>query len=317
MSLTALGKGAEFDRIRAIARALGERAPQLGSDCAFLEISGSTLALTTDVSVEGVHFRREWLTLEEIGWRAVAASLSDLAAAAAEPLGVLVALTMPAGEPESSFSRIMSGAGDAVASVGASVLGGDLSRGPSVAVAVTAVGKAAHPMRRRGARPGDGLWVTGELGGARAALKAWERGEEPDPSARTRFARPEPRITAGQWLASCGATAMMDLSDGLAGDAGHLAAASGVSLVIDLGLVPRHPAVDPEAERAGEPAASFAAQGGEDYELLVALPVDPPDVSSAPVRLTRIGRVEKGAPGRVILEIGGSPLALTSYDHFA
>jgi thiamine-monophosphate kinase len=110
---------------------------------------------------------------------------------------------------------------------------------------------------------------------------------------------------------------MMDLSDGLAGDAGHLAAASGVTLVIDLDLLPRHPAVDPEAARAGEPGPAFAARGGEDYELLAALPEPRPEVASAPVRLTRIGRVEEGEPGRAILELAGKPVSLTSYDHFA
>ncbi len=317
MTTTSLGPGAEFDRIRAIAKSLADRGPGLGSDCAFLEVGGATVALTTDVSVEGVHFRREWLSPEEIGWRAVAASLSDLAAAAAEPEGILVALTMPGGEPESSFARIMSGAGDAAASVGALVLGGDLSRGPHIALAVTSIGRAPHPMRRSGARPGDGVWVTGELGGARAALKAWERGSEPEPDARARFAKPEPRIAMGRWLAAAGATAMMDLSDGLAGDAGHLAAASAISLVVDLELVPRHAAVDPEALRSDERPEVFAAHGGEDYELLVTLPADPEAFSSAPMRLTRIGRVEEETPGRVILKLAGTPVTPGSYDHFA
>jgi thiamine-monophosphate kinase len=311
-----LGPGPEFDRIRAIASGLGPLAAGLGDDCALLEIGGTTLALSTDVSVEDVHFRREWLALEEIGWRATAASLSDLAAAAAEPIGVLAALTMPETEPESSFASIMAGAGAAVASVGGVVLGGDLSRGSSISLTVTAIGRAAHPMRRRGARPGDGLWVTGTLGGARAALMAWKVGRIPDPDARVRFAHPDPRTSMGSWLAASGATAMMDLSDGLAGDARHLAAASGVILRIDLERVPRHPSVDAEARAAGEAAASFAARGGEDYELLVTLPA-PFAGQGTGIALTRIGSVEEGEPGRVIIEQGGAPITLTGYDHFA
>jgi thiamine-monophosphate kinase len=316
MTTTALGAGREFDRIRAIARALGDRASDLGNDCALVDVAGVTLALTTDVSVEKIHFRREWLTLEEIGWRATAASLSDLAAAAAEPIGVLAALTMSAGEPEESFAAVMRGCGAAAASVGGVVLGGDLSRGESLALAITSVGRTSHAMRRRGARPGDTVWVTGALGGARAALAAWTAGREPDPGARIRFARPEPRIAAGRWLAGQGARAMMDLSDGLAGDAGHLAAASGVTLRIALDRLPIHPAVAPEAGRVGDSPPVFAARGGEDYELLVVMPAGFPGTGAPGVPLTAIGVVESGAP-RAILEFGGTPVSLTSYDHFA
>lgn len=316
MTTTALGAGREFDRIRTIARTLGDRAPDLGNDCALVDVAGVTLAVTTDVSAEAVHFRREWLGLEEIGWRATAASLSDLAAAAAEPIGVLAALTMPAGEPEESFAAIMRGCGAAVASVGGVVLGGDLSRGESIALAITSVGRAAHPMRRSGARPGDTVWVTGELGGARAALAAWTAGREPDPGARIRFARPEPRIAAGRWLAGQEARAMMDLSDGLAGDAGHLAAASGVTLQIALDRLPIHPAVASEAQRAGESPPVFAARGGEDYELLAVMPAGFRASAALGIALTPIGVVEAGAP-RAILESGGTPVSLTSYDHFA
>ncbi|MGQ0702776.1 MAG: thiamine-phosphate kinase [Gemmatimonadales bacterium] len=313
-----LGKGKEFDHIRAIAAALGPRAPELGNDCALVPWEGGrTLALTTDVSVERVHFRREWLTLEEIGWRAVAGSLSDLAAAAAEPIGVLVALTMPPGEPESAFVSLMSGAGDAAASVDAVLLGGDLSRGESISIAVTCVGSTTRPMRRSGARPGDGLWVTGTLGGARAALAAWAAGGEPPSTVRARFAHPEPRITAGRWLAEQGATAMLDLSDGLAGDAGHLAAASRVRVRVALERIPCHSGVIPAARAAQEPAPVFAAKGGEDYELLAALPASFAGGAPLGITLTRIGQVEEGPPGEVILELESRSVALASYDHFA
>ena len=314
MTAIPLGGGAEFDRIRAIAERLGPRAGVLGGDCALVEIGETFLALSTDVSVEGVHFRREWLSLEEIGWRATAAALSDLAAAGAAAVGVLAALTVPAAEPEETFSALMDGAGSAVSSVGGVVLGGDLSRGPQLSLAITVVGRADTPARRHGARPGDGLWVTGALGGARAALLAWQNGRRPADLARARFARPEPRIQAGAWLVAQGARAMLDLSDGLAADAGHLAAASGVSVRIDLDLVPADPAAAEEARRSGEDPATFAARGGEDYELLAAMPPEF-DRTGAPLALTRIGTVEPGS-GATLLR-GGAEVRLSGFDHFA
>jgi thiamine-monophosphate kinase len=313
MTDTPLAGGAEFDRIRAIAAALGSRARSLGNDTALVKLGGTTVALSADVSVEGVHFRREWLSLEEIGWRAAAAALSDLAASGAEVVGVLAALTIPAAEPMSTFVALMQGVGAAADAVGGKVLGGDLSRGDAIALALTVLGTAEHPLTRSGAQPGDGIWVTGELGAARAALTALIGGREPAPAARVRFARPEPRIAWGRWLAAQGARAMLDLSDGLAGDAGHLAAASAVAVRIELERVPCHPAVEAEAAAAGEPAAVFAAKGGEDYELLVALP---PEFSAQPdFPLTRVGEVRAGAG--LTLELAGGPIVLSGYEHFA
>ena len=240
-----LAGGPEFDRIRAIIQALGPRAKGLGGDVRYVDAGDSLLALSVDVSVEGVHFRRDWITLEEIGWRAAAGALSDLAAAGAECVGLLVALTTMPREPEESFVSVMRGVDAAVASVGGLVLGGDLSRGDAMSLAVTVVGRTRTPIYRRGARAGDGLWITGELGGARAALAAWMAGRDPEPAARQRFTRPVPRLPEGRWLVEHGATAMMDLSDGLGGDAGHLAAASGLALCVELHDLPVHPAARP------------------------------------------------------------------------
>jgi len=313
MTAIPLGRGPEFDRIRAIAGRLGSRAGALGEDCALIEMGETYLALSTDLSVEGVHFRREWLSLTEIGWRATAAALSDLAAAGAAAVGVLAALTVPAAEPPATFAELMDGAGSAVSSVGGVVLGGDLSRGPLLSLTMTVVGRTTTPAHRKGARPGDGLWVTGALGGARAALLAWENGRQPAAGARARFARPEPRLGQGAWLVAQGARAMLDLSDGLAADAGHLAAASGVSVRIDLELVPADPAVLAEAQQSGESPGTFAARGGEDYELLVAMP--PEFTGAAPFPLTRIGQVEAGSGARFLLQ--GAELPLGGFDHFA
>ncbi len=264
-----LGPGGEFDRLRAIFVALGTAGRDLGDDCALLSIGGRRLAISIDLSLEGVHFRTDWLALREIGWRATAAALSDLAAEGATPLGVLVSLGVPGNRQRrtgnaSPAVQIMAGVGAAARSVGASVLGGDLVRSPRYLVDVCVLGVAQRPVRRSGARSGDGLWVTGRLGGAGLALAALRagRGGRLAPALRRRFARPVPRIAAGRWLARRGARAMIDISDGLAGDAGHLAAASGVGVAIELERVPCWPGVTPLA----------AVRSGEEYELLVAMP---------------------------------------------
>ncbi len=320
MTSTPLGPGAEFDLIRAIARALGATAGPFGDDCALVPDGATTLALSTDVSVENVHFRRDWLQPAEIGWRAAAGALSDLAAEGAEAIGLLAAVTAPKSVAEHDLVELMRGVGEAAAAVGGTVLGGDLSSGPLWSVTITVVGRAARPVTRAGARPGDGLWVTGTLGGARAALEAWLRGDEPEAEARTAFARPTARLGAGVWLAAHDASAMVDLSDGLAGDAQHLAAASGVQLTFELDRLPVARAVAAEAARLGVAPAVFAAQGGEDYELLVALPsgfaaADAEAFRSATgLTLTRIGAAASGAGVRLLL--GQDDVALAGFDHF-
>src|SRR5207244_8429140 len=172
-----LGPGGEFDRLRAIFATLGAAGRDLGDDCALLPVGGRTLAISLDLSLEGVHFRTDWLSFREIGWRATAAALSDLAAEGAQPLGVLVSLGVPGNRQRrlgdaSHALHIMAGVGAAARSVGASVLGGDLVRSPRYLVDVCVLGVAQRPVRLSGARPGDGLWVTGRLGGAGLALAA-------------------------------------------------------------------------------------------------------------------------------------------------
>lgn len=310
----------EFDRIRAIARALGTRARHLGDDCAFIPAGTGSLVVSTDTSVQDVHYRLEWIGLREAGRRASAAALSDLAAAGAEPAGLLSAVVSPGEAGEAEVVELMLGVAEAGAAAGAPVLGGDLSAGPVWMVTVTVFGHAARPVTRSGARAGDGIWVTGALGGSRAAVSAWERGDTPSAEARRAFAEPKPRIAAGRWLAEHGVRAMIDLSDGLGGDAGHLAAASRVAVELELDALPVSPAVADEARRLGVPPQQFAAEGGEDYELLAALPPDFGDAEASAMRaacgvsLTRIGRAVEGVGVRASL--GGRPFALRGYDHF-
>jgi thiamine-monophosphate kinase len=314
----ALGPGVEFDRIRSIIRALGNRAEGVGDDCALVRHGDEFLALSTDTSVQQVHFRLDWIGLDEAGWRATAAALSDLAAVGAEPLGVLSAVTMPGEARESELLELMSGVGAAAEFAGAAVLGGDLSAGPVWSVTLTVLGRVRTPVARAGARPGDSVWVTGMLGGARSALEAWRKGEQPGSEARARFARPEPRIVAGQWLAAHGAHAMIDLSDGLGGDARHLAAASEVEVEIDMRALPVARDAAAEAQRLGITPGEFAVEAGEDYELLVALPPgfagSREFMDELGLDLTRIGRIGEGSGARFLLD--GAEIALKGFDHF-
>lgn len=298
-----LGPGPEFDRVRAILAALGERGAPSGDDCALIPIGGQLLAVSTDLSVEGVHFRTEWLSHEEIGWRATSAALSDLAAEGADPHGVLVALGCPHGATDAEAAALMKGAGRAAESVGTVVIGGDLTSADGWTVAVTVLGTALRPATRVGGRPGDRLYVTGDLGGAKAAFEAWLKGKSPEAEARKRFAHPVPRIAAGRVLAQT-ATAMLDLSDGLAADVQHLAAASYCAAEIELDRVPLGP---------GVPDGKFASEGGEDYELLVALPPDaaPPLLD---VKLTEVGRLVAGS-GVTFLQ-QGARVTLQGFQHF-
>jgi len=311
-----LGTGGEFDRLRAIFASLGAAGRGLGDDCALVRIGARTVALSIDLSLEGVHFRTDWLSFREIGWRATAAALSDLAAEGAEPRGVLVSLAVPDDRQRrpgnaSPAVQIMSGVGAAARSVGAHVLGGDLTRSSRYLVDVCVLGVARRPVRRSGARPGDGVWVTGRLGGAGLALAALLAGRRPPAPVRRRFVRPEPRIAAGAWLARHGARAMIDVSDGLAADAGHLAAASGVRVEIALERIPRWPGA----------TARAAAQSGEEYELLVALPRRFDERAARAFRratglpLTRIGACTRGGGARVT-DNGRPAASLSGFDHF-
>lgn len=316
----ALGSGAEFDLIRRFLADQGTLRPEVllgpGDDAAVLE---GGWVLSADLSVEDVHFRRSWITDEEIGWRATAAALSDLAAMAAEPVGVLVSMAF---RPHSSVDveAVQRGVREAAAYVGASVLGGDVSRSPGPLILdVSVVGRASEPASRAGARPGDELWVTGPLGAAAAAVRLWNGGQEPPAALRAAFARPVPRVETARALGAAGALrALVDLSDGLAGDAGHLAAAGDVRVVLEAARIP---VAEQVRESLGEEAAlEVALRGGEDYELCFAAP--PGSVAEhgpgerAGVSLRRVGRVEPGS-GVWLEGRDGSVLRLErgGYDH--
>jgi len=317
-----LGSGKEFDRIRGIIERIAEitgDGSDLGDDCALIPLGTTTLAISIDNSLENVHFRTDWLDFKEIGFRAAGSALSDLAAEGAKPLGVLVSLGVPpdgqkGGDPAAD---IMAGVATMVHNLEAKVLGGDLTRSERYIVDVCVIGEAARPVRRSGAREGDGLWVTGYLGGAALALEHLRAGKRMPDVLRNRFACPEPRIQAGLWLADKGASAMIDISDGLAADAQHLAAASEVGLEINLEQVPRWEDVD----------AMAAIASGEEFELLCTMPPTFGDASVSTFRsetglqLSRIGTCLRGAGGRRggvrLLDHNKLVPLPPGYDHFA
>ncbi len=321
-----LAPGPEFDLIRRfLAGGAGEgaRADVLvgpGDDCAV--IAGNGIALSTDMSVEGVHFRRDWLQPREIGWRAAAAALSDLAAIAARPIGILVSLAVPAEDAGDFAVQLMEGCREAAEYAGGALLGGDLTRSPGPAVVdVTVVGEAPRPVLRSGARHGEEVWVTGELGGAAACVEALLRGDTPDAAARERFAHPVPRVREAQWLLGRGIpSAMIDLSDGFIGDACHLATASRVAVLLAPELVPVHPA----ARRRSRPRTlQTALGGGEDYELCFTAPVGTVEPHAAAfrrafgIRLSCVGRLG-GGDGVWFVDAEGhrtSP-GISSWQHF-
>jgi thiamine-monophosphate kinase len=254
-----LGPGREFDVIRDLVRRWGESARGIGDDAAILDVPpGSRLLASTDTTVENVHFRDGWLEPAEIGYRAAAAALSDLAAMAATPIAILVAMCVPE-RWRQRLVGIAEGIGEASRSFNAPITGGNLTRATELSLTVTVLGYAARPLGRDGARVGDVVYVTGALGGPGCALEAWVAGRSPSRDDRARFARPSPRIREALWLASHGATAAIDVSDGLLSDAGHLAAASGADVCIELDAIPVVSGASPLG----------AAKSGEEYELIV------------------------------------------------
>jgi len=262
-----LGLLAELER-RGLARSIGDDAAQLGEG----------LVVTQDVLVERVHFRLDWISWCDLGWRAAAVNLSDLAASGADPEGLLVTLAAPAETELHDILELYEG----IAETGVTVVGGDLSRAEEVILSVTALGRSVRVPGRAGARPGDQLILTGLLGGAGAAFR------------RQSYLRPPLRLAEGRELAAV-AHALLDVSDGLAVDAGHIASRSGCRVVVELERVPL-------ANGAELQDLGF----GEDYELLAAV--------SEPGRFTAIGRCEEGAG--VSVTLNGEPYELGGWQHF-
>jgi thiamine-monophosphate kinase len=279
MLLSELG---EFGLIRELAaRGLVE-----GVDDDAAEL-GDGLVVTQDALGEGVHFRLDWTSWRDLGYKAAAVNVSDLAASAARPEALIVSLCLP---PETAVEDVVE-LYEGIAEAGVAVRGGDTTAAPVLVLSVTAIGRSDRVPGRSGARPGDVVVVTGPLGGSGAGFRALSENRRDDPAVVAHL-RPPLRVEEGLALGRV-ATAMLDISDGLAADAGHVAELSSCRLALDLDAVPR----------AGE----LADLGfGEDYELLATTP----DPLGFPV----VGRVEEGAG--VGLSLGGRPVELSGWEHF-
>lgn len=246
--------------------------------------AGHGVVIVSDTVVDGVHVRLDWATPADIGWKAMAVNVSDLAAMGATPVAAVAATTLATGQREVA-AGLTDGLLEAADAMACPLVGGDITSGPVLVVTVTALGRLDGPaVLRSGARPGDAVLVTGTLGGPAAAVATLGRGERGHPGVG-RLHRPEPRVAAGLAARHAGATAMIDVSDGLAADIGHVCEESGVGVRIDAGAVP-----------VGEGATlDDALSGGDDYELLICHP-EPEALVQRFAReelppLTRIGTV--------------------------
>jgi thiamine-monophosphate kinase len=334
----------EFETIAWIKR-LAEKVPSsawvrvgIGDDCCVIAPdAGWELVLSTDAVVEGVHFRLDYFDCFQVGAKAMGSALSDLAAVAAEPVGALVTVSVDDKRPGAALESLARGLIDTGARYGCPLIGGDLTASPGpLIVNVTVIGRArcGCPVLRSGARPGDEIWVTGSPGDAAAVLACLEaglRGEDgalpvPDRPTRDRLLCPTPRIREARLIYEAGPPgAMIDISDGLAADLGHILEASGVGALLDRGCLPASGFSRSVAQAIGLPPEHFLLHGGEDYELCFTVPPGLPAEriagleKTAEAALTRIGEItsERGVlalrepDGRVV------PLSKSGYDHFS
>lgn len=308
----------EFELIRRIAGKLPQMPPEvlvpIGDDCAVLRLGERTWVAASDMLVFGHHFE-DWAEPEAVGYKAVAVNVSDVAAMGGTPRFVLA--SGGAADPESTY-RCMEGVLEACGEFGVYPLGGDTTRADALTVDVAILGElTAPPVLRSGARVGDLLAVTGELGASAAGFLALESGATGFERLVRRHLRPEPRVAAGSSAARLGVSAMIDLSDGLASDVRHVCEKSGAGCRVDLGLLPVASDTRELALSLGRDPETLATSGGEDYELLVSAPGRVMDalVREIEVPLTVVGEV---TDGRVLFERGGETVeGLSGWDHFA
>ena len=317
----------EFGVIARIAARLGAPAATggvvvgPGDDAAVVAAPDARVVVTTDLVVEGRHFRRDWSPPYDVGRRAAARSLADVAAMGGRPTAIVVGLAAPPDLPLSWADGLADGLRDECAVVGAVVVGGDVSAGDHVTIAVTALGDLAgrEPIRRAGAVPGDVVVVAGRLGYAAAGLALLLAGRADDDLAAA-HRRPHVAYAAAQRLADAGATAMIDVSDGLVADLGHIAAASGVGIELATDDLPLPADLVEAALGLGVDPLSWVAGGGDDHAFAATMPgdaalravmllADLPD----PVPFAQIGRV---VPGAGVTFVDAPPAGIGGHEHW-
>jgi thiamine-monophosphate kinase len=304
----------------------------IGDDAAVLDPTpGTALIATTDLLLEDVHFRRRWAEPSDIGWKAMAVNVSDIAAMGATPRWALVALACPESTGPDEIEAFYEGALALCDAHDVVIVGGDTSSSPGGwTVNVTVLGEAVAPVLRSTARPGDVIAVTGSIGRAGAGLAVLEREAPPDvPSAvlaelTDAHLRPRPRVIEGRWLAGAGGlTAMMDLSDGLATDLPRLVTESGTGAIVRLHQLPVAPSVRALAAALDQEAIAWATGGGEDYELLVTCERSAFErlqaglAAASGTALTAVGEIEGGRGVRWVDAEGREALVTAGFEHFS
>jgi thiamine-monophosphate kinase len=307
----------EFDVIRCLSDRLPAPPPEvvvpIGDDCAVLRFEDTLWVAAADMLVSGRHFK-EWATPEDVGYKAVAVNVSDVAAMGGTPRFVL---TSGGASDAKTVLRCMEGVIEACEEFGVYPLGGDTTGAAALTVDVSILGQLAHaPVLRSGARPGDLLAVTGELGASVAGLLVLESGSSGPERLVRKHLRPEPRVAAGRAAARLGVRAMIDLSDGLASDVRHICERSGVGCRLDLDLLPIAGDTREYLRSTGRDPEILAATGGEDYELLVAASQEVVEgmAAESEVPVTVIGEVTGGEV--VFLRDGEQLTNLSGWDHF-
>ena len=305
----------------------------IGDDCAVLEpTAGHRLLATTDLLLEDIHFRRRYAEPADVGWKSMAVNLSDVAAMGGRPRWALVALACPHETTLDEVEAFYEGARDLLSRHAVVIVGGDTTASPAGwLVNVTLLGEAVSPVLRSGARAGDVVAVTGPLGRSAAGLAVLERPSAPGgidaavlADVTSAHLRPVPRVAEGQWLGAAGGVgAMIDLSDGLATDLGHIAEESGVHCRVEIERVPISAATREVARALGADARAWATGGGEDYELLLTCDAGAFDrlsdglARATGLRLHAIGSVTRAGAGVSFVDARGQEIAAAAgFEHF-
>ncbi len=322
------GESALIERIARQARDLPSLAQvtvveAIGDDTAVLQVGDQTLLWTADMLIEGVHFRLDWIDARSLGWKSLAVNLSDIAAMGGEPVGALLSLALPPNQTADWLDEFVAGFMECAHAYRTRLLGGDTNRAERITIDVSVLGVVSgRPLLRRGAQVGDLILVTGALGGSRAGLEALQAGKGESVDLMSHF-RPNPRLEVGSLARMLGATAMMDLSDGLAADLPKLLRASNKGAIVRRTAIPVHDAALRWAQAHNVDPVAFALAGGEDYELLITAPP-----ATTPTLLEQIPQ-QTGVPLSVIGEVIGSgelwlespegqreSFGITGWDHF-
>ncbi len=313
-----LGDMGEFEVIAAVTRGqpqLADTTVGPGDDAAVVAAPDGSVVVSVDMLVDGVHFRTDWASAEQIGRRAALASMADIAAMGAAPTSLVVAIAAPADTPAELILGIGKGLHEAARDAGAAVVGGDMTRSQTLTISVTVLGtlRGAQPVLRSGARPGDEVAINGRLGWAAAGLAVLSRGFRSPAAVVGAYRVPEPPLRAGAPAAAAGATAMIDVSDGLVADLGHIAEASQVSINVRTAALDLDPRLVEVASALGKDPMEWILAGGDDHPLVATFPPDAP----LPPGWQPIGTVGAiGDLGAVVTVDGSERDEAGGWDHF-